>query len=272
MTTYGEIIDLLDKVVAVSSERTGRRHGFTESQILRRKNQEECRGYFLYVASFIAQRACHTAQANALLLRHGFQDQAFELWRTLVNLHEQLESMIGDEQEKEAEIFLSATAAEMKFLDKRAKKGGSGLGKMFDDTNEGSIREIATGMEVEYGQGILKKDGWKNPNPTATEYTIGKKLKAEMDHHYRLASKLQHGTPISTAIGADFEMRPLRNPLEHKTEGVPVQCMWTGFMLHSIVTMFCGTTEEKKDSRDELLMQRSVWALREMSKFRRDKE
>ena len=266
-TTYGKVIDLLDEVVGINSRRTVLHHTFTEPQMLQRRIQEEYGGYYRYVASFIAQRACHTAQANALLLRHGFQDQAFELWRTIVNLREQLDSMIGGEQEKEAERFLSAATAEMRFLDKRAKKTGSILGRMFDDSDEDSISELAARMEIEYGKRILMRDGWKNPNPAPTEYKIEEPLKAEIDHHYQLASKLQHGTPISTALGADFEMRPLRNPLEHKTEGVPVQCMLTGFMLHSIVTIFCSTTEEKKDTNDEVLMKRSELALRAISEF-----
>ena len=193
MTTYGEVIYLLDEVVGINSRRTALRH--TESQMMLRGSQEEYSGYYRYVASFIAQRACHTAQANALLLRHGFQDQAFELWRTMVNLHEQLKNMIGDEQEKEAEKFLNAAAAEMKFLDDKAKGSGSKLGRMFDDSNGDRIRELVDRMGIVYGKRILKKDGWKNPNLTATGYEIEEPLKSEMDHHYRLASKLQHGTP-----------------------------------------------------------------------------
>ena len=119
ITKYGEVIGLLDAVVEISSYRALRRHlEFTE---LQRRNDEEYLGCYWYVASFIAQRACHTAEANALLLRHGFQDQAFELWRTLKNLHSQLENMIGGEQERVAEKFLNFTATEMKYLDEEAK-------------------------------------------------------------------------------------------------------------------------------------------------------
>ena len=267
MTTYGEVIDLLDEVVDVSIDRTVRHHEFTESQILQRRSQEESGGFYRLVASFLAQRACHTAQANALLLRHGFQDQAFELWRTMVNLREQLENMIGEEQEREAEKFLNATVAEMKSLDEKAKGSGSILGRLFDESGEDRIRELADAISDMYGPGILKRDGWKNPNPAETEYRVNEQLQAEMDHEYRLASKLQHGTPISMLIGGDFEFRPLRNPLEHKTEGVPVQCMMTGFMLHSIVTMFCETTAEKKDSLDDVLMTRAGQALHTISEF-----
>ena len=267
MTTYGKVIDLLDRVVAVNTERTFSHDMFSKSHMQQRRSQEEYCGYYRYVASFFAQRACQTAQANALLLRHGFQDQAFELWRTLVNLHEHLENMIGDEQEREAEKFLSAGVAEMKFLNDQAKKSGSRLGRMFADSDEDRTRDIADRMKAEYGTTILKRDGWKSPNPTATDHTIKEPLKAEMAHSYRLASKLQHGAPLSTAIGADFEMRPLRNPLEHKNVGIPVQCMMTGYMLHAIVTMFCSTTEEERDFSDEVLTTASESALRAISQI-----
>ena len=77
MATYGEVVDLLDEVVQISIDRTVWHHEFTESQVLQRRSKEEYAGFYRLVASFFAQRACHTAQANALLLRHGFQDQAF---------------------------------------------------------------------------------------------------------------------------------------------------------------------------------------------------
>ena len=267
MSSYAEVVDLLDEVVVINSERTGLHHKFTELQALQRRNQEEYGGYYRYVASFIAQRACHTAQANALLLRHGFQDQAFELWRTIVNLRDNLEGMIGEEQETSAERFLNATAAEMRFLDEKAKKRGSILGRMFDDSDNQSIEDLADRMKIVYGNRILEKDGWKNRNHLESEYKFEKLFQAEIDHNYQLASKLQHGSPISTLIGADFEMRPLRNPLEHRIEGVPVQCMLTGYMLHSVVNMFCKTTEEIEDSIDDTLMKRSESALLAISQF-----
>ena len=269
MMTYGDVTDLLDEVVGISSYRTVKHLTAKGLRMLRRDTGMEPVGYYRYVASFIAQRACHTAQASALLLRHGFQDQAFELWCTMVNLREQLENMIGDEQEKAAEKFLNAAFAEMKSLDEKAKESGSILGRMFDDSSEDRVRELADEMETEYGSQILKRDGWKNPIPTETEYRLEEPIKALTDHNYRLASKLQHSTPISTLIGADFEMRPLRNPLEHKTDGVAVQCSLTAFMLHSIVTMFCETTDPKNDITDEILMRKAERALQAMSHFRR---
>ena len=185
----------------------------------------------------------------------------------MVNLREQLENMIGDKQEEEAGKFLNATVAEMKSLDEKAKESGSILGRLFDESGEDRIRELADAISDMHGPGILKRDGWKNPNLAETEHRISEQLQAEMDHEYRLASKLQHGTPISMLIGGDFELRPIRNPLEHKTVGVPVQCMLTGFMLHSIVTMFCETTAEKKRSFDDVLMMRAGQALQTISEF-----
>ena len=267
METYGEIIDLLDEVVGINSQRTGLHHKNSELQWLKRRTREEYHGYYRSVASFLAQRACQTAQANALLLRHGFQDQAFELWRTMVNLQEQLENLIGEDQEKEAEKFLNAAFSEMKFLDERAKESGSILGRMFVDDYKDDITKVAEQLQAEYGGRILKRDGWKNPDKPAIGHGFDKQFQAEIDHHYQLASKLQHGTPISTAIGADLEMRPFRDPLEHRTDGVPVQCILTGHMLHTIVSMFCTTTEEIEDHLDELLVERSRDAIIEISKF-----
>ena len=272
METYREIIDLLDEVVGINSQRTGLHHKNSELQWLERRTREEYHGYYRRVASFLAQRACQTAQANALLLRHGFQDQAFELWRTMVNLQEQLEDLTGQDQEKESEKFLNAAFSEMKFLDERAKESGSLLGRMFAEEYKDDINKLAEQLQTEYGGRILKRDGWKNPNKSVTDGGFDKQFQAEIDHHYQLASKLQHGTPISTAIGADLEMRPLRDPLEHRTEGVPVQCILTGHMLHTIVSMFCTTTDEIEDDRDELLAERSRAAITEISKFKSPKD
>lgn len=268
IATYGEVIALLDEVVGINTHRTALHIKSTELQMLLRKSREDYRGYYRSVASFIAQRACHTAQANALLLRHGFQDQAFELWRTMVNLSEQLESMMGDDQERKAERFLDGAAAEIMFLDERAKKRGSIIGKMFDDSAGEVMAALADGMKLKYGSRILKKDGWKNPKPATTGNDVEEEFKAEINHLYQLASKLQHGTPISTSIGADLEMRPLRDPLAHRSEGIPLQCSLTGSMLHSIVTMFCTTTEETEDDTGWTLMERSASELLEISKFR----
>lgn len=265
MTKYGEVIDRLDEVVEISIRRTIMRHKFTE---LQRGIDKEYLGCYWYVAWFIAQRACHTAEANALLLRHGFQDQAFELWRTLKNLRDNLENMIGDEQEQATQKFLNFVVAEMKYLHEEAKDSGSVLGSLFDDSGEDSIRELADEIEKMYGARILRKDGWMNPNPTATENRVGEPPQVEMDHLYRLASKLQHGAPISMMIGGDFDMsNPLRNPLKHNTDGVPIQCMMTGSMLHSIVTMFCESTAEKRDRIDESWKIRAEWALQAISQF-----
>ena len=251
----------MDEIVGISSRRTANHHVYTERQARHRKETEAYGGYFRYVASFLAQRACHTAQANALLLRHGFQEQAFELWRTMMNLRDNLENLMGEDPEKEAEKFLNATASEMKYLDQFAKNSGATLGRMFDVGDEKSINDLMTELQTEYGKNITRKDGWKNNDHPEPDNWIDKSLKAELDYHYQLASKLQHGSPISTMIGADFEMRPLRNPLEHDTEGVPLQCLLTAYLLHQTVTMFCVTTEETQDDEEEMLMGLSESAL-----------
>ncbi len=267
MGEFGGVVNLLDEVVGINTRRAVLHHKLAIPQIRTRREREDYRGYYFKVAWFMAQRACQTAQANALLLRHGFQDQAFELWRTLVNLHAQLEGMVGNQQEKEAEKFLSSIASEMMYLDKEAKTSGSVGGRMFDGSSEGVMSSLASAMRDEYGNRILRKDGWIEPDRPASEYAFQGQYEAENAHLYRLASKQVHGSPISTMIGADFDMEPLRTPLEHKTVGVPVQCVMTGRMLHSIVTIFCHTTEEKCGIGERVLQEKSDRALSVMGEL-----
>ena len=267
MAEFGDVVNLLDELVGINTRRAELHHRLATPQVLRRREREEYGAYYLYVAWFLAQRACHTAQANALLLRHGFQDQAFELWRTLANLHAQLEDMIGGQQEEEAEKFLSSVIPELMYLDKEAKASGSIGGRMFDDSSEGAMRLLTDAMRNAYGDRFLKREGWKTPERPATEFSLEGQLKAETAHVYRLASKLVHGSPISTMIGADFDKKTMRNPLEHKTVGVPVQCIMTGSLVDSIVTMFCSTTDEKSGINESYLRGRSSMALSEMAKF-----
>ena len=181
-----------------------------------------------------------------------------------MNLQEQLESMSGSRQEKRAEKYLSSVASEMIYLDREAKASGSTTGKMFDESRAGVLSSLASAMRTEYGDRILKRDGWKEPDRSPSEYAFQDQLKAEMAHSYKLASKQVHGSPISTMIGADFDKEPMRTPLEHKTVGVPVQCLMTGWALHSIVTLFCSTTDEKSGINELYLRERSDIALREM--------
>ena len=265
MAEFGEVVNLLDEVVGINTKRAVLHYRLAGPQVLQRRENEEYHAYYLYVAWFMAQRACQTAQANALLLRHGFQDQAFELWRTLVNLHEQLEGIIGDQQEREAEKYLSSIASEMMYLDKEAKKSRSVGGKMFDDSSKEVMSLLASAMRTVHGDRILKMDGWKAPDRPSSEYALQGQYKAETVHLHRLASKLVHGAPISTMIGANFDMEPMRSPLEHRTVGVPVQCIMTGRMLDLIVTMFCHTTEETSSKSDRFLRERSDRALLQMA-------
>ena len=268
MGRHGEIIDLLDELVGINSKRTVLHDKHTKFLYLRRTQTEQYGGYYRYVASFIAQRSCQTAQANALLLRHGFQDQAFELWRTMANLRDNLGSLFGEDPEKEAEKFLDSTFAEMKFLDELAKKTGSTLGIMFDGTYHDRVNNLAMDLEKEYGRGILRKDGWKKRSQSDPGHRVEEQLETELDFHYQIASKLQHGSPFSTMMGADFEMRPLRNPLEHNIEGVPLQCFLTGYVLHQTVSKFCSTTEETEHDLEEELGARSASMLQKMTTIR----
>ena len=267
MAEFGEVVNLLDEVVGINTKRAALHYRLAGPQVLQRRENEEYHAYYLYVSWFMAQRACQTAQANALLLRHGFQDQAFELWRTLVNLHEQLEGMIGDQQEREAEKYLSSIASEMMYLDKEAKRSGSVGGNTFNDSSKDVMNLLDSAMRIEYGDRILRMDGWKAPDRASSVYALQGQYEAETDHLYRLASKLVHGSPISTMIGADLDKEPMRSPLEHKTVGVPVQCIMTGRMLDLIVTMFCHTTEEKSGKKERYLRERSNGALSAMSEL-----
>ena len=67
MGEHGAIIDKLDELVGLASLRTVAHDKFTGSQIENRRLASEPKtAYFCISASFIAQRACHTAQAGAL--------------------------------------------------------------------------------------------------------------------------------------------------------------------------------------------------------------
>lgn len=134
MTDHCDIIDQLDELIGHTTLRIAAHDKFTESQIANRRVANEFKtAYFCITASFIAQRACHTAQANALLLRHGFADQAFERWRTRFNLELVLAHLCSGDKEDRAERCLNATPVELDFLDGEAREFGMDFARPFDD-------------------------------------------------------------------------------------------------------------------------------------------
>lgn len=192
MGEHGAIIDKLDELVGLASLRTVAHDKFTGSQIENRRLASEPKtAYFCIAASFIAQRACHTAQAGALLLRHGFADQAFELWRTLFNLDALIQHLRDEDKEARAERYLSAAASEGKFL-------SSPLGT-FSRAAIGSV------------------ESW--------------------------------------------------DVLGHSTEGVPVQCLLTGYLLHRVVSTFCDATDEIPIYEDDQWFEQSESLLGEVSEL-----
>ena len=139
---------------------------------------------------------------------------------------------------------------------------------MFDDAYVDRVNSLAKDLEKEYGRGILQMDGWKSGAHSDLGFRIEDPMEAELAFYYQMASKLQHGSPISTIMGADFELRPFRNPFEHNTDGIPLQCFLTGYLLHQTVSIFCSTTEETADDLDDELRERSISILRDITTIR----
>ena len=269
MEQHGNIIDKLDELVYLATLRTVAHDKFAESQIENRRLADEPQtAYFYIAASFIAQRACHTAQAGALLLRHGFADQAFELWRTMFNLDAVLQNLCSEDREIRAERYLSAAAPEMMFLDKEAEELGIDYARLVADSLQENVDQLRSKMMAAYDQGILAKDGWIMPG---SEHDL-KSLAQEAGiinwyPMYQIAGKLHHGAPISTFIRASARPMESWDPLRHSTEGVPVQSLLTAQFLHGIVSAFCDSTDEIPIYEDDQWFEKSEALLAELTEI-----
>ena len=248
---YGTITEMLDEVVWLCSKRVIARTDFGLEEIKRRSasNPEKTYHYFS-AASFIAQRGCHNAQANALLLRHGFADQAFELWRTLYNLFLVLYEMSLGEKEKKAARFLDSMAIEFANI----QFGRDGHDEDLEVWKEAiDVKEkILTDLKGLHGERIVKRDGW-----TETSWDtkgLAHRAGVEDDYHlYQLASKLVHGTPLSVMQRADWLYNAIPNPppLAHDIGGVPYQILLTGDYAHRITDFYCTSTELRRPEGDD---------------------
>ena len=248
MAEHGTIIDKLDELVGLASLRTVAHDKFTGSQIENRRLASEPKtAYFCIAASFIAQRACHTAQAGALLLRHGFADQAFELWRSLFNLDALIQHLCDEEGDKEAraERYLSAAASEVKFLDDEAIRLEADYATMVADSYRNVKDEAVRKLVAEFGKQIDKKDGWITPGSKNDMESLAREAGIIGWYPlYQRAGKLHHGSPVSTFVRAAVGSVESWDVLGHSTEGVPVQCLLTAYLLHRVVSTFCDATDE----------------------------
>ena len=248
MGEHGVIIDKLDELVGLASLRTVAHDKFSGSQIENRRLASEPKtAYFCIAASFIAQRACHTAQAGALLLRHGFADQAFELWRTLFNLDALIQYLCDEIEDKEAraERYLSAAASEVRFLDDEARKLGVDYATMVADSYLDMKDKTVRKLVAEFGKQIDKKDGWVTPGSKSDIESLAQEAGIIGWYPlYQRAGKLHHGSPISTFVRAAIGSVESWDVLGHSTEGVPVQCLLTAYSLHRVVSTFCDATDE----------------------------
>lgn len=246
MGEHGAIIDKLDELVGLASLRTVAHDKFTGSQIENRRLATEPKtAYFCIAASFIAQRACHTAQAGALLLRHGFADQAFELWRTLFNLDALIQHLCDEDKEARAERYLSAAASEAKFLNDEAKELDADYATMVSDDQLDRMDELTRKLVAVFGGEIDKKDGWVTPGSKSGIKSLARAAGIIGWYPlYQRAGKLHHGSPISTFARAAFGAVESWDVLGHSTEGVPLQCLLTAYSLHRVVSTFCDATDE----------------------------
>ncbi len=263
---HGEIILALDELVGLSTMRVAVHDKFIASLHENwRLAGDEFTAYYFVAACFIAQRACHTAQAIALLLRHGFAVQAFELWRTLFNLDLTLAQLSSDDdddnddnkdpaerylsaalkKEDAAERYFSAALAEVHELDREAAELGYDDAKLVDEPYSQRLSELFDQLLQRLGNKFRKRDGWQDPK--ARDNTKKQARQAgilDLYVFYQRASKSQHGAPASMFVRAasDPEFRP--DPLEHSVDGVPFQCFLTALLLDKIVSKFCGATNE----------------------------
>lgn len=267
MLEYSEIVGKLDEIVFLATLRTVVHDKFTASQIENRKLANEPKtAYFCISASFVAQRACHTAQASALLLRHGFADQAFELWRTLFNLNVLIEHLCSEDKEASAERYLSGAASEMMFLDNEAKELSMGYARLVTDSLQGEVDDLRHRMIEAFDQAIVKKDGWLAPDSKHDLKSLAQDAGVIGWYPlYQLAGKLQHGSPISTFIRGTTKPGEIWDPLGHSTDGIPLQCFLTAHVLHNVVSAFCDSTDEISICEDDRWLERSENLLTELS-------
>ena len=271
MAEHGTIIDKLDELVGLASLRTAAHDKFTGSQIENRRLASEPKtAYFCIAASFIAQRACHTAQAGALLLRHGFADQAFELWRTLFNLDALLQHLCDEDGDKEARAnrYLSAAASEVQFLDDEARKLGADYATMVADSDlEGSYKDVCD-LVAEFGKQIDKRDGWVAPGSKSDMENLAREAGIIYLYPlYQRAGKLHHGSPISTFVRSALGSVESWDALRHSTDGVPVQCLLTAYSLHRVVSTFCDATDEIPIYQDDRWFEQSESLLGEVNEL-----
>lgn len=266
MAEHGEMVDKLDELVYLATLRTVGHDKFTQSQVEnRRLAGDENTAYFCIAASFIARRACHTAQACALLLRHGFADQTFELWRTLFNLDVLLQHLWSGDKESSAERYLSAAASEMMFLDKEAEELGMDYARLVADSLQGKVSDLRRRMIEAFDPGIIGKDGWIAPDSQHDLKSLAQDAGIINWYPlYQLASKLHHGSPISTFIRASTRLGDSWDPLQHSVEGVPIQCFLVGHVLHDVVSSFCAATDEISIYEDQQWFDQSENVLREL--------
>ena len=269
MAEHGAIIGKLDELVSLASLRTAAHDKFTGSQIENRRLASEPKtAYFCIAASFIAQRACHTAQAGALLLRHGFADQAFELWRTLFNLDALIQHLCDEEGDKEAraERYLSTAASEVKFLDDEAKELEADYATMVADSYLDVRDETVRKLVAEFGKRIDKKDGWVTPGSKSDIESLAREAGIIGWYPlYQRAGKLHHGSPVSTFVRAAIGSVESWDVLGHSTEGVPVQCLLTAYSLHRVVSTFCDATDEIPIYEDDQWFEQSESLLGEIN-------
>ena len=267
MSEYSEIVDKLDEMISLATLRTVAHDKFTQSQVENRKLANEPKtAYFYIAASFAAQRACHTAQASALLLRHGFADQAFELWRTLFNLNVLIKHLCSGDKEASAERYLSGAASEMMFLDNEAEELGMDYARLVADSLQGEVDDLRHRMIEAFDRAITKKDGWLAPDSKHDLKSLAHDAGVIGWYPlYQLAGKLQHGSPISTFIRATTRPGESWDPLGHSTEGVPLQCYLTAHALHNVVSEFCDATDEIPIYEDDQWFERSENVLTELS-------
>ena len=257
MTTYGKFIECLDDIVDVNTLRTVLHDSHTLAQAIAKNKQTGYAGYYRRAASFLAQRACETAQANALLLRHGYQDQALELWRTMRNIQQNLEALSGINQEETSKQYWDTAATELIHIDRKARASDTLAGRIFNESQDNNLQQLLQTMEVAYGKQFLRMDGWKPSVKDLGSNQQRPHFDLELNQIYQLASKSQHGSPMSALFKADVKMHPLRNPLEHDIHGIPIQSLITSYTLHEIISTFCSTTEESTHPGEPELMKLS---------------
>ena len=248
------MLSLLDRLTEISLVRT-RAHFKNAVDHFLEENQSESPGEtgvsYLVAVKFLAERTCYTAGAISCLLRNGFADSAYELWRTMFNLELNI-SDIDQSQEPEhaAARYLSAAMEEL--YRHETKLSDAGLPNLIDPED---LKNSVEKLRDEYPD-IEKQDGWianKADRKVQNRAELAG-MPFEYFWSYDLASKSVHGAAISTLKRPSVYFPRGRGelpPVEQSVRGIEEPALLAARSLCSVVGRFVYGTSQPELPEEE---------------------